>query len=205
MRSGKANSRRAQRVECHLRHDRDPDPQGADLRRHLQRTPRRQRRPGRSRKCASRSPRISARKKPSPSSTARASSSRKASCPTPTFCTRSTATPPILSPTSKLIDLLYAPAGRLPQRLKRAAWAMNDTTLAAVPKLKDGQHNYLWQPSFQIGQPGDPGQARHGWSTCRTLATAPSPSSSATSRPTASWTASPCRSCATRIRRLAKA
>ena len=30
---------------------------------------------------------------------------------------------------------------------------MNGTTLAAVRKLKDGQNNYLWQPSFQAGQP----------------------------------------------------
>src|SRR5690606_20385467 len=30
---------------------------------------------------------------------------------------------------------------------------MNGTTLAAVRKLKDGQNNYLWQPSYQAGQP----------------------------------------------------
>ena len=30
---------------------------------------------------------------------------------------------------------------------------MNGTTLGAVRKLKDGQGNYLWQPSFQAGQP----------------------------------------------------
>ena len=52
----------------------------------------------------------------------------------------------------KLIDLMYAlPA---PYRnASTAAWAMNGTTLAAVRKLKDGQQNYLWQPSIQAGQP----------------------------------------------------
>ena len=52
----------------------------------------------------------------------------------------------------KLIDLLYA----LPAAYRNAtgaAWAMNGTTLAAVRKLKDGHNNYLWQPSFQAGQP----------------------------------------------------
>jgi HK97 family phage major capsid protein len=52
----------------------------------------------------------------------------------------------------KLIDLMYA----LPAAYRNgtgAAWAMNGTTLAAVRKLKDGQNNYLWQPSLQAGQP----------------------------------------------------
>lgn len=52
----------------------------------------------------------------------------------------------------KLIDLMYA----LPAAYRNAtgaAWAMNGTTLAAVRKLKDGQNNYLWQPSIQAGQP----------------------------------------------------
>lgn len=52
----------------------------------------------------------------------------------------------------KLIDLQYA----LPAAYRNApgaAWAMNGTTLAAVRKLKDGQNNYLWQPSFIAGQP----------------------------------------------------
>lgn len=52
----------------------------------------------------------------------------------------------------KLIDLLYAvPASY--RNASGAAWAMNGTTLAAVRKLKDGQNNYLWQPSFQVGLP----------------------------------------------------
>ena len=34
-----------------------------------------------------------------------------------------------------------------------AAWAMKDSTLAAVRKLKDGNSAYLWQPSIQLGAP----------------------------------------------------
>jgi len=53
----------------------------------------------------------------------------------------------------KLIDLQYA----MPSAYRNApgaAWAMNGTTLAAVRKLKDpGTGSYLWQPSFQAGQP----------------------------------------------------
>ncbi|MCR5856569.1 phage major capsid protein [Mesorhizobium sp. J428] len=52
----------------------------------------------------------------------------------------------------KLIDLMYAlPAAY--RNASGAAWALNGTTLAAVRKLKDGQNNYLWQPSYQVGQP----------------------------------------------------
>lgn len=48
------------------------------------------------------------------------------------------------------ITLMYA----LPAMYRnRGAWMMNGTTLGAVRKLKDGQGNYLWQPSFQAGQP----------------------------------------------------
>jgi HK97 family phage major capsid protein len=50
----------------------------------------------------------------------------------------------------QLISLLYA----MPAAYRnRGVWAMNGTTLATVRKLKDGQGNYLWQPSFQAGQP----------------------------------------------------
>ena len=50
----------------------------------------------------------------------------------------------------KLIDLMYA----MPAMYRnRGTWGMNGTTLGAVRKLKDGQGNYLWQPSFQAGQP----------------------------------------------------
>ncbi len=49
-----------------------------------------------------------------------------------------------------LISLMYA----MPATYRRAGvWAMNGSTLAAVRKLKDGQNNYLWQPSYQAGQP----------------------------------------------------
>jgi HK97 family phage major capsid protein len=50
----------------------------------------------------------------------------------------------------ELITLMYAlPA---PYR-NQSTWGMNSTTLAAIRKLKDGQGNFLWQPSFQAGQP----------------------------------------------------
>ena len=50
----------------------------------------------------------------------------------------------------KLIDLMYA----MPAQYRNAgSWGMNGTTLAAIRKLKDGHGNYLWQPSYQAGQP----------------------------------------------------
>lgn len=50
----------------------------------------------------------------------------------------------------RLIELLYA----LPAQYRNSgSWAMNGTTLGVVRKLKDGQGNYLWQPSYQAGQP----------------------------------------------------
>ncbi|KPL56163.1 capsid protein [Prosthecomicrobium hirschii] len=49
-----------------------------------------------------------------------------------------------------LITLMYA----MPAFYRnRGAWMMNGSTLATVRKLKDGQGNYLWQPSYQAGQP----------------------------------------------------
>lgn len=49
-----------------------------------------------------------------------------------------------------LIKLLYA----MPATYRsRGTWVMNGTTLAAVRLLKDGHGNYLWQPSYQAGQP----------------------------------------------------
>ena len=49
-----------------------------------------------------------------------------------------------------LITLMYA----LPAAYRNAGtWMMNGTTLATVRKLKDGNGNYLWQPSYQAGQP----------------------------------------------------
>ncbi|WEJ11184.1 phage major capsid protein [Sinorhizobium prairiense] len=49
-----------------------------------------------------------------------------------------------------LITLMYSLPGVY---RNRGTWAMNGTTLAAVRKLKDGSGNYLWQPSYQAGQP----------------------------------------------------
>lgn len=49
-----------------------------------------------------------------------------------------------------LISLMYA----MPAFYRNnGVWMMNGTTLATVRKLKDGQGNYLWQPSYQAGQP----------------------------------------------------
>ncbi|CAK7257251.1 MULTISPECIES: phage major capsid protein [unclassified Shinella] len=49
-----------------------------------------------------------------------------------------------------LISLMYA----LPAVYRnRGVWVLNGTSLAAIRKLKDGQGNFLWQPSFQAGQP----------------------------------------------------
>lgn len=49
-----------------------------------------------------------------------------------------------------LISLMYA----LPAFYRnKGVWMMNGTTLATLRKLKDGQGNYLWQPSYQAGQP----------------------------------------------------
>lgn len=54
-----------------------------------------------------------------------------------------------LSPEA-LINLMY----KLPASYRqRGVWMMNGTTLATVRKLKDGQGNFLWQPSYQAGEP----------------------------------------------------
>lgn len=50
----------------------------------------------------------------------------------------------------KLIALMYS----LPQQYRNnGSWMMNGTTLGVVRTLKDTQGNYLWQPSYQAGQP----------------------------------------------------
>lgn len=55
----------------------------------------------------------------------------------------------ILSPDA-LIALMYA----LPAVYRGAGtWVMNGNTLAAIRTLKDGDGRYLWQPSYQAGQP----------------------------------------------------
>ncbi|MCB5201893.1 phage major capsid protein [Neorhizobium sp. T786] len=52
--------------------------------------------------------------------------------------------------TDELIDLVYM----LPQVMQQnARFATNRNALGTVRKLKDGDGNYIWQPSFQIGQP----------------------------------------------------
>lgn len=49
-----------------------------------------------------------------------------------------------------LVDIAYA----LPARYRAVArFVMNGPTLAKIRKLKDGQGNYLWQPSSQAGEP----------------------------------------------------
>lgn len=49
-----------------------------------------------------------------------------------------------------LISLLYA----MPAAWRnRGSWLLNGTTLASIRKMKDGQGNYLWQPSIQSGEP----------------------------------------------------
>lgn len=50
----------------------------------------------------------------------------------------------------ELIVLMYA----LPATYRNAGtWVMNGQTLAVLRTLKDGHGNYLWQPSYQAGQP----------------------------------------------------
>lgn len=54
-----------------------------------------------------------------------------------------------LSPDA-LIKMLYS----LPAAYRnQGAWAMNGTTLGILRTLKDGDGRFLWQPSFQQGQP----------------------------------------------------
>ncbi|WP_208883652.1 phage major capsid protein [Streptomyces sp. PBH53] len=51
-----------------------------------------------------------------------------------------------------LIDLYYSVIA--PYRNSASCgWLMRDATLGAVRKLKDGQNQYLWQPSIQVGAP----------------------------------------------------
>jgi HK97 family phage major capsid protein/HK97 family phage prohead protease len=54
------------------------------------------------------------------------------------------------APADTLITMMYA----MPAFYRNSgAWMMNGNTLAAIRKLKDGQGNFLWQPSYQAGQP----------------------------------------------------
>jgi HK97 family phage major capsid protein len=49
-----------------------------------------------------------------------------------------------------ILDLIYSL--KRPYR-KNASFILNDQTLSAIRKLKDGQGNYLWQPSYTAGEP----------------------------------------------------
>ncbi|WP_040210848.1 phage major capsid protein [Clostridium polynesiense] len=49
-----------------------------------------------------------------------------------------------------VMDLFYSL--KSPYR-KKAVWTLNDTTVKALRKLKDGNGNYIWQPSVQVGVP----------------------------------------------------
>lgn len=51
-------------------------------------------------------------------------------------------------------DCFYDAIGALKDRfLGNANWLMNRSTRTAIRKFKDGQNNYLWQPSAVAGQP----------------------------------------------------
>lgn len=50
----------------------------------------------------------------------------------------------------EIIDLIYSLPGELAQN---ARFVLNRNSLGKVRKLKDGDGNYIWQPSFQAGQP----------------------------------------------------
>ena len=49
-----------------------------------------------------------------------------------------------------ILDLVYAL--KRPYR-KTSSFIMNDRVLAEIRKLKDGQGNYLWVPSYTVGEP----------------------------------------------------
>lgn len=50
----------------------------------------------------------------------------------------------------ELLTLIYSLPG---EYTANARFTMNRSTQGTIRKLKDGQGNYLWQPSFQAGQP----------------------------------------------------
>ena len=50
----------------------------------------------------------------------------------------------------EITDLFYSL--KAPYR-KRAVWVLNDSTVKAIRKLKDGNGNYLWQPALTEGTP----------------------------------------------------
>jgi HK97 family phage major capsid protein len=54
------------------------------------------------------------------------------------------------NPTDALIDLIHA---LKPQYRNNGGFLLNDLTVSKVRKFKDGDGNYLWQPSITAGQP----------------------------------------------------
>lgn len=54
------------------------------------------------------------------------------------------------APADLLITFMY---GLKASYRNAGVWMMNASTLAAIRLLKDGQGNFLWQPSYQAGQP----------------------------------------------------
>lgn len=57
---------------------------------------------------------------------------------------------PATNPGDYLLTILY---GLQKKYRKNAKWRTNSSTLGDIRKWKDGNGNYLWQPSFQAGQP----------------------------------------------------
>jgi HK97 family phage major capsid protein len=58
------------------------------------------------------------------------------------------------SPEQSAYDCLIDVQHALKQQIRGSAqWLMNDLTLARVRKVKDGEGNYIWQPSVQAGEP----------------------------------------------------
>ena len=56
----------------------------------------------------------------------------------------------------EIMDLYYSL--RAPYR-RNAVFIMNDSTIKAIRKLKNGNGDYLWQPSLTAGQPGHAAQS----------------------------------------------
>jgi HK97 family phage major capsid protein len=54
------------------------------------------------------------------------------------------------NPADCFVDAIYA---LKPGYRQNAGWLMNDLVASSVRKFKDGQGNYLWQPSVVAGQP----------------------------------------------------
>lgn len=59
----------------------------------------------------------------------------------------------VLSAALKSDDLLDLVYGLKRSYRKNASFIMNDATLAQIRKLKDNNGAYIWQPSYQVGEP----------------------------------------------------